>query len=226
MLQTKILPKARQMLTKPNSNYENFMNRNYLIGIIGIAFLLNACSSWNLQKRRYTKGYYLSIRGPHTQIKENPAPNNSQPLAQANSPQHKAPLSNIKPLQNTWSTLNEQDSKPKDTKIQVKKHNTHKPSQQGFINPLNPLKTKFLRLLTHKTFINDLHPEKIKLFCKRDFDLDSKVFKILEIIGLILLTIFMLGIVIGNFKRLPIYSDVYEPNRGRWQGCRPRRCCR
>ena len=145
MLQTKILPKARQMLTKPNSNYENFMNRNYLIGIIGIAFLLNACSSWNLQKRRYTKGYYLSIRGPHTQIKENPAPNNSQPLAQANSPQHKAPLSNIKPLQNTWSALNEQDSKPNNTKIQVKKHNTHKPSQQGFINPLNPLKTKLFR---------------------------------------------------------------------------------
>ena len=155
------------------------MKRNYLICIIGIAFLLNACSSWNLQKRRYTKGYYLSIRGSHPEIKENPAPNNSQPLAQVNSPQHKAPLSNIKPLQNTWSAPNEQDSKPKDAKIQVKKHNTHKPSQQGFINPLHPLKTKLFRQEVYKD--------------------DSLGLKILKIIGLIFLNLYILVSTIAMF---------------------------
>ena len=197
MLQTKILPKAKQMLTKPNYNYENFMKRNYLIGIIVIAFLLNACSSWNLQKRRYTKGYYLSIRGSHTQIKENPAPNNSQPLAQVNSPQFKAPLSNIKPLQNTWSAHNELDLKPNNTKIQVKKHNTHKPSQQGFINPLHPLKTKLFRQEVYKV--------------------EGKGAEISKIIGLTLLSIFLFLIGLGIAYLFGIFDDsaftlIFIPN--------------
>ena len=80
-------------------------------------------------------------------------------------------------MQNTWSALNEQDSKPNNTKIQVKKHNTHKPSQQGFINPLHPLKTKHFR--------------------QEGFKEEGKGAEISKIIGLTLLSIFLFLIGLG-----------------------------